>query len=272
LGKRAPLPFKGSRVTSEALRTARQLQAAHPGPSVRSGKHNKLALAFGIRSDELVLDVGCGAQPFPLATHLVDRSRNDHSERFGMPVPLDKRPFSECVVTSLPYRTKTFDFVYCAHVLEHVADPAQACRELMRVAKRGYIECPRSWFEFACSSNEHRWLVDHEGDVLIFREKLAEENQDILGMRATMLARLGDPRFAQYWNTPAIRAVRSVQFSWTGAFTVQVLTQRERRQGCSAESRAAWAALWRRSRYLNARQELAAAITRAYAPMPRDHT
>jgi SAM-dependent methyltransferase len=223
----------------------------------------ELALAFGICPHERVLDVGCGAQPFPLASHLSDRSLRDSSERFGIPVPLDHRPFTECSVSSLPFRTRSFDFVHCTHVLEHVADPAGACVELMRVSKRGFIECPRSWFELACSSDEHRWLVDHEGDVLLFREKLPEEYQDLLGMRDTMLARLGDPRFVKYWNRPAIRSVRCVQFSWSGAFTVRVLRRRERLHGCTGERLAAWAALWRRTNWRNDREELAAELARA---------
>jgi ubiquinone/menaquinone biosynthesis C-methylase UbiE len=228
-----------------------------------TGAKRELALAFGIRSEELVLDVGCGAQPFPLATHLTDRSLRDHAERFGLAIPLDHRPFIECTAAALPFGTGAFDFAYCAHVLEHVADPARACAELMRVSKRGYIECPRSWFEVACSSDEHRWLVDHESDVLVFREKLPEEYRDVIGIRATMLARIGDPSFAHYWNAPAIRAVRNVQFSWTGAFAVHVLTRRERRHGCTGGRRAAWSALWRKTRRRNDREELAAQIAHA---------
>jgi len=38
---------------------------------------------------------------------------------------------------AMPFPDKSFDFVYCAHVLEHVDDPIRACREIMRVGKRG---------------------------------------------------------------------------------------------------------------------------------------
>ena len=42
----------------------------------------------------------------------------------------------------LPFRDTTFDFVYCSQVLECVKNPLAACREIMRVGKRGYIETP----------------------------------------------------------------------------------------------------------------------------------
>ena len=255
---------------AEALRTVRRASAALSRADAPPEVKSQLALAFGIRSYELVLDVGCGAQPFMLASHLADRSLRDNSERFGLPVPLDNRPFTECLVEALPFRTGAFDFVFCAHVLEHVADPARSCAELMRVSNRGYIECPRSWVELVCSSDEHRWLVDHEADVLVFREKLPEEYGDLLGMRATMIMRLGDPRFAQYWNAPTIRAVRNVQFSWTGAFSVRVLTRSERQHGCTPETRAAWAALWHRTRRRDEREELAAQIAHAFGAAQAD--
>lgn len=181
------------------------------------------ALSFGIAPGERVLDVGCGASPFPLATHLADRSFHDHSERFGQPIPLRGRPFYECSVEALPFAAKEFDFVYCSHTIEHVRDPAAACRELMRVAKRGYLECPRSWVEYACGSDDHHWLIDYECDMLVFREKLPEENRDLVGLRMRVLGAMRDARFVNYWNETRTRALRSVQLHWNGSFRFRVV-------------------------------------------------
>ena len=183
---------------------------------------------FGIRLGDKVLDVGCGAAPHPRATHLADRSFVDHSERFNLPIRTGGRPFFECSVEAMPFAEKEFDFVYCSHVLEHVADPAAACRELMRVGRRGYIECPRSWLEFVLGSNDHRWLVDHECDTLIFREKLQEEYQDLLGMRFRILGWFRNPKFVQYFASPGVRSVANVEFYWEDAFVFRVLTRVDR--------------------------------------------
>jgi SAM-dependent methyltransferase len=183
---------------------------------------------FDIGAHDLVLDVGCGAQPVPLATHLADRSLHDHRERFDRQIPLGGRPFIECDVQALPFADKAFDFVYCVQVLEHVADPNAACRELMRVAKRGYLECPRSWFEFVLGSPHHRWLVDLECDTLIFREKLAAEDGDVLGLKRMVFSRLGDPAFARRLDAPSARALANVELYWEGGFRVHVIRKAER--------------------------------------------
>jgi SAM-dependent methyltransferase len=187
--------------------------------------------AFGISRGDRVLDVGCGSAPFALATHLADRSWTDNSERFGYPIPLDDRPFYECSVEALPFRPKEFDFVYCSHTLEHVRNPAAACSELMRVAKRGYIECPRSWVEYTCGSDDHRWLVDWECETLIFREKLPDENRDPICLRMRVLRAMHDRRFVEYWNSAHTRALRAVQLHWSGSFRFHVIPAVRRNAG-----------------------------------------
>lgn len=39
-------------------------------------------------------------------------------------------------VHDLPFRDKSFDFVYCCHMLKHVSNPLKASREIVRVGKR----------------------------------------------------------------------------------------------------------------------------------------
>ncbi len=184
---------------------------------------------FNIQPGERVLDIGCGAMPFLFATHLADISLDDNSGRFDMPIPTMNRPFYECSVQEMPFEDKFFDFVYCAHVLEHVKDPAKACREIMRVGKRGYIETPRSWVEYVFESQDHKWLVDHEKNCLIFREKLAEERKDFLGIRYSIFDWLKDEGFRDHWNRESIKSIRNVEFYWEGQFDYMVIPKAKRR-------------------------------------------
>ena len=117
-------------------------------------------------------------------------------------------------IASLPFKEKSFDFVFCSHVLEHVKDPALACRELIRVAKRGYIETPRKWTEFYAGHPSHRWLVDLKDGKLFFEKR-----------------RFLDSPFMnfilpQVWKSPQLyeralttfRNITCVQFLWEDSF------------------------------------------------------
>lgn len=156
--------------------------------------YEKLQLQFGdrwylyqgrffdpeIRSTERVLDLGSGHHPFPFATHLSDISIHDDSvgrvgAKFQNPRNL---PLFEFPAEDIPFGDGEFDFLYCSHVLEHSPDPAKACEEIMRVARRGYIETPTAhkdlWLASAEGSN-HTMAVSWESDTLVFRPYGPEE-------------------------------------------------------------------------------------------------
>ena len=90
---------------------------------------------FDIAPNARVLDIGSGGDPFPFATHLVDRFLNPTEHRHGPLVKRDKLLLG-ADIHNLPFRDKSFDFVYCAHLLEHVDDPIKACAEIMRIGRR----------------------------------------------------------------------------------------------------------------------------------------
>jgi len=137
---------------------------------------------FGIQPTDKVLDIGSGHIPFKFATHLADIAVDDDTYgRAGVPFKyLDGKPVFECNIEMLPFEDKEFDFVYSSHVLEHVNHPEKACKELMRVAKRGFIESPSRakdiWLNSALISN-HRWAVERVRNKLIFTEYTEKEKK-----------------------------------------------------------------------------------------------
>ncbi|MCL5105758.1 MAG: methyltransferase domain-containing protein, partial [Armatimonadetes bacterium] len=141
----------------------------------RYNLYQKRLFDFDIKSTDKVLDIGSGHAPFPLATHLSDLELGEGwTGRAGAPFKyVDGKPVYQCDIESLPFADNEFDFVYCSHVLEHVKNPEIACRELMRVAKRGYIETPTRgkelWLDSARESN-HRWAIELFNDTLVFTE------------------------------------------------------------------------------------------------------
>lgn len=136
---------------------------------------------FDIRNGEKVLDIGSGGVPFPYATHLADLYEEETTHR-AEPLKRTHLPFQVCNIEELPYKDKEFDFVYCSHVLEHANDPAQACEELMRVGRRGYIDTPTRvsdiMLNFIRLKGHHKWHVNLLGDTLIFMEWPERERRD----------------------------------------------------------------------------------------------
>ena len=132
------------------------------------------AFDFATAQEDKVLDLGSGHAPFPLATHLADISFVDHAiGRGGTPFKhVEGKPCFECAIENTPFEDGEFDFVYCSHVLEHSTDPEKACKELIRIAKRGYIETPtrgKDIFLASASVSNHVNYVELHHDVLTFK-------------------------------------------------------------------------------------------------------
>lgn len=131
--------------------------------------------------DALVLDVGGWAQPFeradwvldalPYATRGLygyDREARAGDERFDASRWVER---DMCDHEPWPFADGQFDFAICSHTLEDVRDPVWVCRELMRVAKAGYVEVPARAEEQTYGIagpfvgwSHHRWLVDVRDD------------------------------------------------------------------------------------------------------------
>lgn len=137
---------------------------------------------FSFKPGEKVLDVGAGHIPFPFATHLSDLFDEETTHR-SEPLYKDERPFIKCNIENMPFSDKEFDFVFCSHVLEHIDKPASACKELIRIARRGYIETPTRtsdiMFNFTHLQNHHKWHIHILNKTLIFMEWKDSERRDL---------------------------------------------------------------------------------------------
>jgi len=117
-----------------------------------------------------VLEVGPGDIPFSKATDFVDHDPQD--ERYVV-CDIQDEP--------LPYADKSFDFVYCRHVVEDLTHPFLVLREMSRVGKAGYIETPSPLAETARGVDggsppwrgyhNHNWFVWSYDGILNFMRK-----------------------------------------------------------------------------------------------------
>lgn len=92
-----------------------------------------------------VLDIGCGTKPyrrlFPGATQYL----GTETKRTFTP---DGQADVTCFGEALPFRTGVFDAVVCTEVLEHVAEPSDFLKDVVRVMRPGgvlLLTTPQTW-------------------------------------------------------------------------------------------------------------------------------
>ncbi len=148
-----------------------------------------------------VLDVGAGIAPFERADVLVDLAQPNAG-------PHQQWVKSDIIRDPLPFADKSFDFVYCRHVLEDVHDPFPLIREIARVGKAGYIETPSPMAELCRGVDgaspawrgyyHHHWLIwSHLGELRFVSKYPLVEYMDV--SPANLAARLRSG--PAYWNT-----------------------------------------------------------------------
>lgn len=123
-----------------------------------------------------VLDYGCGQAAVEFATHacdIVDHSSFYANKGIAFSVSSDLSSFHD----------SQFDFIFTSHIAEHIDNPEDFCRELMRVGKAGYIEVPSPLFDNLIygNRNAHKWWVEFSDDTgkLIFSPQMNILNECI---------------------------------------------------------------------------------------------
>jgi Methyltransferase domain len=186
-----------------------------------SGDHDLLLAKLGILSEAKILDVGGGANPFKYAGVVVDWDFNTGNvHRDGQSAFFKKEGVSyiRADIQNLPFPDNAFDFVICMQVLEHVEKPGKACEELMRVARRGFLETPRKWTEYYAGHPTHHWLIDEHGGKIYF-EPITYNNSHFLNFILPPVwdsSKLKEKLFKGYSNIPC------VQLAWEKKFEYHV--------------------------------------------------
>lgn len=130
------------------------------------GKKSYYDVAALTAGSPYCLDVACGANPFPEANVLCDLHVEPVPDRSMKNLETAGKPFVLCNCYFLPFKDKAFDFVTSYYLLEHLTDPWSFFKELKRVSKHGYVQCP-SWFnELVYGEDVHYWTVLKRGKRL----------------------------------------------------------------------------------------------------------
>jgi len=155
-------PATGIPLDSLAMRWLRRLGLRRLAWSLRR-------LHCPVDRKALVLEIGSGGNPYPRANVLLD-AHETTNERIE-PSLVSDRPLVLAHAEDMPFRDGAFDFVIASHVLEHSRDPEALLRELMRVARAGYIETPDAFFERINPFTFHTLEVTDAGGILRIRKK-----------------------------------------------------------------------------------------------------
>lgn len=181
---------------------------------------------FNIGNSQQVVDIGGGDAHFSRADVVTDAFPDMNAHRSGRAInmsPNSKSKFVECFAENLPFADHEFDFAYSRSVFEHTVDPAAACREIMRVARRGYIETPTPLAEYLGGHPTHRWIIHIEANeygkpVLVFKRKPFIRAPFSYLLRAPFFQDL-DFNFRWEWQ---YRNIVATQFAWEGSFEFRV--------------------------------------------------
>jgi len=128
-------------------------------------------------SKDLILEVGSGSNPWTRSDVLLDRFYVDETGQRGKgDLFVDSRPMLVAAGERLPFKDKVFDYVYCNHVIEHAEDLVSMLKEMSRVGKKGFIECPNPVLERILNEKHHNWYVSNVEETLMIVRKTPENN------------------------------------------------------------------------------------------------
>lgn len=74
-------------------------------------------------------------------------------------------------VTTLPFSNKSFDFVYCTHVLQYVDNPLKIIDEVRRVGKSAQFIEHSEFAEYLFGWTNHKWIVCVENNCVVIKQK-----------------------------------------------------------------------------------------------------
>lgn len=134
-------------------------------------KLGRTGIKYEVADDAVVADIGSGNLPLKDATISVDRDVGVSPDRDNNTLVLPDNELILCdMEKGIPLPDKSCDFVYAAHILEHMKDPAAFCNELSRIGKEGYIETPGFWQDVFRPCLAHRNYVVRVGNTLVIRK------------------------------------------------------------------------------------------------------
>lgn len=163
-----------------------------------------IAVAFQGQTGDLVVDVGCGYQPYrPLTA--------GYRRYVGVDLEARRRPQLAASAENLPLTSGACDAVLCTEVIEHTPEPAAVVTEVARILKPGgrlILTAPMSWglhYEphdyYRFTPYSLRRLAQQAGLRVVSVQRLG-------GLLALIGARLSEVLFGGLYRAIPVRGLR----------------------------------------------------------------
>ena len=166
----------------------------------------------------LVIEVGGGQQPHRRVDLTIDKYIADDTERPGEAGMAFHKPLVVADGEALPFADGAAAYVIASHVLEHAVDPCRFAGEMSRVAAAGFVQVPSRLAETTFGWPYHPWLIDLDGDALVFEAKRdATDGQVFHDLYA-------DSALTRLWFA-AHRSMWHHSVHWSGQLPVKVTGQ-----------------------------------------------
>ncbi|KAE8143704.1 S-adenosyl-L-methionine-dependent methyltransferase [Aspergillus pseudotamarii] len=206
----------------------------------RTASNSTAYLLPHITSTSKILDIGCG--PGSISVDFASRAPQGHVTGIEyVPDPLDQArelasskgvtniDFRVGDIHSLDFPDDTFDIVHVHQVLQHIADPVKALKEMRRVVKPGGIVAARessvmtwypenkgieAWLDITTRMAKAKGGNPHPGRVIhVWAEEAGFEQSNI--QKSTGSWCFSTPEERQYWGGSMGARARSSGFAKT---------------------------------------------------------
>lgn len=144
-----------------------------------------------VKETERVLEIGPGAYPHPRSDVFLEKifDSKDAFVQSGYANPAElKKEVVYYKGDRFPFEDKSFDYVICSHVVEHIPvnELPLFISEMERVAKKGYIEFPTVFYELVNYEPVHLWLMNFRDGKMLFLDKTIFVSSNIHKIIKTM--------------------------------------------------------------------------------------